>query len=92
MFLIGTIGYARWGSYLPGRSVRNRIIKRRFESRSTQRSAGCSIARVTRVAEQLADGTLVTVLYFAHGSAGEEQAHWGETSCQALRYSEALVT
>ncbi|HEY4182717.1 MAG TPA: sialidase family protein [Kofleriaceae bacterium] len=42
--------------------------------------------------QQIADGTLVTVLYFAHGSAGEEQAHWGETSCQALRYSEALVT
>ncbi|CAN5909116.1 hypothetical protein BH11MYX2_BH11MYX2_30860 [soil metagenome] len=42
--------------------------------------------------QQIADGTLVTVLYFAHGSAGEEQAHWGETSCQALRYAEALVS
>jgi hypothetical protein len=40
----------------------------------------------------LADGTLVTVLYFAHGSTGEEQAHWGETSCQALVYPESLVT
>ncbi|HEY4058249.1 MAG TPA: sialidase family protein [Kofleriaceae bacterium] len=42
--------------------------------------------------QQLADGTLVTILYFAHGSAGEEQAQWGETSCQALVYAESVVT
>jgi hypothetical protein len=40
----------------------------------------------------LGDGTLVTALYFARGSAGSEAAEgWGETSCQALRYPEALV-
>jgi len=42
---------------------------------------------------QLDDGTLVTVLYFAHGSAASEgHASWGETSCQALRYPASLVT
>ena len=42
---------------------------------------------------QLADGTLVTLAYFARGSAASEPADgWGETSCQALRYPAALVT
>jgi hypothetical protein len=42
---------------------------------------------------QHADGTLVTALYFARGSTGSEGMDgWGETSCQALRYSESLVT
>jgi Neuraminidase (sialidase) len=42
---------------------------------------------------QLDDGTLVTALYFAHGSAGSEgPAGWGETSCQVLRYPESLVS
>ena len=41
---------------------------------------------------QLDDGTLLTALYFANGSAGSEgQASWGETSCQVLRYPESLV-
>jgi hypothetical protein len=41
---------------------------------------------------QLDDGTVVTALYFARGSAASEPADgWGETSCQALRYPEALV-
>ncbi|MFN0251676.1 MAG: sialidase family protein [Kofleriaceae bacterium] len=41
---------------------------------------------------QLDDGTLLTALYFANGSAGSEgPASWGETSCQVLRYPEALV-
>ena len=42
---------------------------------------------------QLDDGTLVTAVYFARGSAASEPSDgWGETSCQALRYPEALVT
>lgn len=42
---------------------------------------------------QLDDGTLLTALYFAGGSAGSEgQASWGETSCQVLRYPESLVS
>ena len=42
---------------------------------------------------QLDDDTLVTALYFARGSAASEPADgWCETSCQALRYPEALVT
>jgi hypothetical protein len=41
---------------------------------------------------QLDDGTLLTALYFAHGSSGSEGAtSWGETSCQVLRYPESLV-
>ncbi len=41
---------------------------------------------------QLDDGALVTALYFARGSAASEPSDgWGETSCQALRYPEALV-
>ncbi len=41
---------------------------------------------------QLDDGTLVTAVYFARGSAASEPSDgWGETSCQALRYPEALV-
>lgn len=41
---------------------------------------------------QLADGTIVTVCYFARGSAPSEPMDgWGETSCQALRYGEDLV-
>ena len=41
---------------------------------------------------QLDDGTLLTALYFANGSAGSEgQASWGDTSCQVLRYPESLV-
>ncbi|MCX5744820.1 MAG: sialidase family protein [Proteobacteria bacterium] len=41
---------------------------------------------------QLDDGTIVTVLYFARGSAASEPTDgWGETSCQALRYDESLV-
>jgi hypothetical protein len=41
---------------------------------------------------QLDDGSLVTALYFARGSAASEPADgWGETSCQALRYPEALL-
>lgn len=41
---------------------------------------------------QLDDGTLVTSLYFARGSAASEPADgWGETSLQALRYPEQLV-
>lgn len=38
------------------------------------------------------DGGLVTVVYFARGSAAAEPADgWGELSCQALHYPEALV-
>lgn len=41
---------------------------------------------------QLDDGTLVTAMYFAHGSAPSEgHASWGDTSCQVLRYPESLV-
>lgn len=41
---------------------------------------------------QLDDATIVTVLYFARGSAPSEPADgWGDTSCQALRYREELV-
>lgn len=41
---------------------------------------------------QLDDGSLVTAIYFARGSAASEPMDgWGETSCQALRYPEALV-
>ncbi len=41
---------------------------------------------------QLADTTIVTVVYFARGSAASEPVDgWGETSCQALRYREDLV-
>jgi hypothetical protein len=41
---------------------------------------------------QVDDGTLVTVAYFARGSAGSEPPHgWGDATCQALRYAEALV-
>ncbi len=41
---------------------------------------------------QLDDGTIVTVLYFARGSAASEPAEgWGETSCQALHYREDLL-
>jgi hypothetical protein len=41
---------------------------------------------------QLDDATIVTVLYFARGSAASEPADgWGDTSCQALRYREELV-
>jgi hypothetical protein len=42
---------------------------------------------------QLDDATLVTVAYFARGSAGSERRHgWSEATCQALRYPEGLVT
>nr|HEX4317056.1 sialidase family protein [Kofleriaceae bacterium] len=42
---------------------------------------------------QLDDGTVVTVAYFAKGSAGGEPPHhWGDTTCQAIRYGEQLVT
>jgi hypothetical protein len=41
---------------------------------------------------QLDDGALVTAAYFAHGSAASESSDgWGDTSCQALHYREALV-
>lgn len=41
---------------------------------------------------QLSDTTLVTAMYFARGSAGSDGWNeWGDTSCQALRYPEALV-
>jgi len=41
---------------------------------------------------QLDDGALVTAAYFAHGSAASEASDgWGDTSCQALHYREALV-
>ena len=41
---------------------------------------------------QLDDGGLVTVLYFARGSAPSEPADgWGDTSCQALLYREDLL-
>jgi len=41
---------------------------------------------------QLDDGSLVTAIYFARGSAASEPSDgWGETSCQVLRYPEALV-
>lgn len=41
---------------------------------------------------QLADGALVTIMYFARGSAPSEPADgWGDTSCQALHYDEALL-
>ena len=39
-----------------------------------------------------ADGALVTIMYFARGSAPSEPADgWGDTSCQALHYDEALL-
>jgi sialidase-1 len=42
---------------------------------------------------QLDDGTLCTAMYFARGSAASDRSDgWGETSCQLLRYPEALVT
>jgi len=42
---------------------------------------------------QLDDGTLCTAIYFARGSAASDPSDgWGETSCQLLRYPEALVT
>ena len=37
---------------------------------------------------QLANGALVTALYFARGSGAED---WGERTCQLLHYDEALV-
>ena len=38
---------------------------------------------------QLADGTIVTAMYFAKGSeTGSGIAGWGDVSCQALRYRE----
>jgi hypothetical protein len=41
---------------------------------------------------QLADGRLVTTLYFARGSAASDSAEgWGEVSCQALIYDEDLL-
>ncbi len=41
---------------------------------------------------QLADGTLVTALYYASGSeSGADFGGWGEISCQALRYREENV-
>jgi len=41
---------------------------------------------------QLDDGALVTAAYFGHGSAASEASDgWGDTSCQALHYGEALV-
>ena len=41
---------------------------------------------------QLADGTIVTFLYYASGSAtGWEWGGWGDVSCQAIRYREADV-
>lgn len=41
---------------------------------------------------QLPGGDLVTALYFGKGSAGSDRFDgWGEVSCQALRYPEALV-
>jgi hypothetical protein len=41
---------------------------------------------------QLDDGTLVTAMYFARGSAASEPSDgWGETSCQVLRYPERVV-
>ena len=41
---------------------------------------------------QLDDGAIVTVLYFARGSAPSEPADgWGDTSCQALHYREDLL-
>lgn len=40
---------------------------------------------------QLAGGALVTVVYFARGSAASEPVDgWGETSCQALHWDESL--
>jgi hypothetical protein len=41
---------------------------------------------------QLDSGALVTLAYFAHGSAASEASDgWGDTSCQALHYGESLV-
>ena len=42
---------------------------------------------------QMADGTIVTLLYYASGSeAGERRrAGWGEVSCQAIRYREEQI-
>ncbi len=41
---------------------------------------------------QLADGTIVTALYFASGSAMSDAKTdtWGEVSCQIIRYDEGL--
>lgn len=41
---------------------------------------------------QLADGAIVTVLYYASGSeTGGEWGGWGDVSCQAIRYREEDV-
>lgn len=41
---------------------------------------------------QLADGSIVTVLYYASGSeTGADWGGWGDISCQAMRYTEADV-
>lgn len=41
---------------------------------------------------QLADGTIVTALYYASGSgASGDWEHWGDISCQAIRYRERDV-
>ena len=41
---------------------------------------------------QLADGAIVTALYFASGSeTGGEWGGWGDVSCQAIRYREEDV-
>ena len=41
---------------------------------------------------QLADKTIVTVLYYASGSeTSGDWGNWGEVSCQALRYREESI-
>jgi len=41
---------------------------------------------------QLADGTIVTALYYASGSeAGGDWGGWGDISCQAVRYREEAL-
>jgi len=42
---------------------------------------------------QLADGTIVTALYYASGSeTSSDWGSWGDISCQAIRYREESVS
>lgn len=42
---------------------------------------------------QLADGTLITALYYASGSeTSSDWGNWGDISCQAIRYREQDIT
>jgi len=41
---------------------------------------------------QLADGTIVTALYYASGSeTSSDWGNWGDISCQVIRYREERI-